>query len=146
MKGATTIFLFYDRITSSEIDWILRWRMFSQARQSNSKEITTYTHFLTIKQMRTRGCTYLLNQNDVFWIGQRLRYQKINSPIWFVSGDMCPQIKSTNIWVFWSKNRSKTTKNLWSQPLANSENIILVQQICGWPEAAPGLCGQWEGT
>ena len=43
---------FCDWITSSEIDWILRWRMFSQARQSNSKEITTYTHFLTIKQMR----------------------------------------------------------------------------------------------
>ena len=55
MTWATTILLFYDRITSSEIDWILRWRMFSQARQSNSKEITTYTHFLTIKQMRTRG-------------------------------------------------------------------------------------------
>ena len=44
---------FCDWIKRSEIDWILRWRMFSQARQSNSKEITTYTHFLAIKQMRT---------------------------------------------------------------------------------------------
>ena len=50
-----TVSIISDRIASSEIDWISRWRMFSQAKQSNSKEITTYTHFLAIKQMRTRG-------------------------------------------------------------------------------------------
>ena len=70
-----SILLFYDRITSSEIDWILRWRMFSQARQSNSKEITTYTHFLSIKQMRTRGCQRPLQGYVVN--GKELRTQMI---------------------------------------------------------------------
>ena len=55
--------------------------------------------------------TCLLNQNDVFCIGQRVRPMFFNTGQPIGSGDMCPQIKSIYFLVLLPKNRSKSHKN-----------------------------------
>ena len=55
--------------------------------------------------------TCLPNQNDVFWIGQKVRPVFFNSGQPIGSGDMCPQIKSIYFLVLLPKNRSKSHKN-----------------------------------
>ena len=48
--------------------------------------------------------TCLPNQNDVFWIGQKVRPVFFNSGQPIGSGDMCPQIKSIYFLVLLPKN------------------------------------------
>ena len=55
--------------------------------------------------------TCLLNRNEVFQIGPRLRPIFFDSGQLIGSGDMCPQIKSIYFLVLLPKNRSKRPKN-----------------------------------